>query len=321
MVISVERLSKEADATGFRPDVQEKVILLIELLNAFAGDEFLGPRIALKGGTALNLFQFNLPRLSVDLDLNYVGPSDVEAMKAERTKVEGLIVELCRQHGFKIKREPGQHAGGRYKLGYESALGSTQNLQVDINFMYRLPLFPLVRRNSFAVGSYAAVNIPIMFYDELVAGKLRAFFSRTVSRDLFDVDQLFNGGLDVSKINTRLAFVLYGAMNPKDLRHIKIDDIKVSVQELKEKLLPVLRVKTVKELGSLEEFGKQIVTRCKDRLDILLPLTDKECEFIRIVREEGKIEPVLLTADRNLQAIILEHPALKWRVFQEQNRQ
>jgi hypothetical protein len=51
-------------------------------------------------------------------------------MKAERPKVEGLLVEICRQHGFKIKLEPGQHAGGKYKLGYDSALGSTQNLQV-----------------------------------------------------------------------------------------------------------------------------------------------------------------------------------------------
>lgn len=68
MVISIELLSKEAEATGFRPDVQEKVILLIELLNAFVSDEFLSTRIALKGGTALNLFQFNLPRLSVDIE-------------------------------------------------------------------------------------------------------------------------------------------------------------------------------------------------------------------------------------------------------------
>src|ERR1039458_5226610 len=111
MVISVELLSKEADATGFRPDVQEKVILLIELLNGFAKDEFLGSRIALKGGTALNLFEFNVPRLSVDIDLNYVGHSDLEAMKAERPKVEGLLVQICRQHGFRIKLEPGQHAG------------------------------------------------------------------------------------------------------------------------------------------------------------------------------------------------------------------
>ena len=90
--------------------------------------------------------------------------------------------------------------------------------------------------------------------------------------------------------------------------------------ELKEKLVPVLRVKTVKELGPLDEFGKQIVKRCKDRLRTLLPLTDKEAEFIRLVREDGKIEPALLTADSTLQAIISDHPALKWRVFQERNR-
>ncbi|MFN2188831.1 MAG: nucleotidyl transferase AbiEii/AbiGii toxin family protein, partial [Candidatus Promineifilaceae bacterium] len=36
----------------------------------------MGPRVALKGGTTLNLFVFDVPQLSVDIDVNYVGAAD-----------------------------------------------------------------------------------------------------------------------------------------------------------------------------------------------------------------------------------------------------
>jgi hypothetical protein len=58
MRVSAERLSAEAGATGFRPDVLEKVIHLLNLLDAFQNHPFLKGKFALKGGTALNLFVF-----------------------------------------------------------------------------------------------------------------------------------------------------------------------------------------------------------------------------------------------------------------------
>ena len=73
MRISPQKLSAEAESTGFRPDLLEKVAHLLGLLNAMQSHPFLKGKLALKGGTALNLFVFNVPRLSVDIDLNYVG--------------------------------------------------------------------------------------------------------------------------------------------------------------------------------------------------------------------------------------------------------
>src|SRR3990167_2752389 len=72
MNISKETLLAESNRAGFRAEILEKVIRLIDLLNAFSNDIFLKSRIALKGGTALNLFYFDLPRLSVDIDLNFI---------------------------------------------------------------------------------------------------------------------------------------------------------------------------------------------------------------------------------------------------------
>ncbi len=76
MNISQERLRAEAAGTDFRPEILEKSLRLLSLLETFFQHPFLKGRFTLKGGTALNLFLFDVPRLSVDADLNYIGASE-----------------------------------------------------------------------------------------------------------------------------------------------------------------------------------------------------------------------------------------------------
>ena len=85
---------KEKTNSGYRQEIIEKVVWLIELLNAIASDSYLSTRFALKGGTALNLFHFDLPRLSVDADLNYIGAVDRSTMLEERPEIENRIKNL-----------------------------------------------------------------------------------------------------------------------------------------------------------------------------------------------------------------------------------
>jgi predicted nucleotidyltransferase component of viral defense system len=70
MKISKEKLQQEAAVSGFKMEHLEKVFILMDLLKDFSSFLQLKEKFALKGGTALNLFFFNLPRLSVDIDLN-----------------------------------------------------------------------------------------------------------------------------------------------------------------------------------------------------------------------------------------------------------
>lgn len=91
MVLSRERLAAESASTGFRPEILEKVAYLLALLEGFNRHPFLKGKLALKGGTALNLFLFDVPRLSIDIDLNYIGAVDREAMLAERPRIEEAI--------------------------------------------------------------------------------------------------------------------------------------------------------------------------------------------------------------------------------------
>ena len=97
MRLSRERLQREATATGFRVEILEKVAQLLGLLDGFNRHPYLKGRLALKGGTALNLFVFDVPRLSIDIDLNYVGQLDRAAMLAERPEIERAIKAVLRR--------------------------------------------------------------------------------------------------------------------------------------------------------------------------------------------------------------------------------
>ena len=84
MKLDTAYVKRIAEATGFDPVQLEKVIRLRQLLIEFRKHPFLRERLVLKGGTAVNLFYLELARLSVDIDLNYIGQLGREEMQRER---------------------------------------------------------------------------------------------------------------------------------------------------------------------------------------------------------------------------------------------
>lgn len=310
MKISSQRLLQESEATGFRPEILEKAIHLLNLLTGFNQHPFLRDRVALKGGTALNLFILDLPRLSVDIDLNYVGAVDVSAMQSERPRLEEAITAVCSREGLIVARSPGdEHAGGRFVLRYESALGGGGNLKLDINYMFRQPLWPVRRMDSYAHGTIGAVDIACVDIHELAAGKLAALLARHASRDLFDAHQLLTTQqFDIGRL--RLAFVVYGALNRKDWRTVSAGDVGFSPNEIKNELIPVLRRTAA---GDLPELMPRLVDDVRDKLAMVLPLSDGESRFLSQLLDEGIIAPALLTDDHELGERIRNHPGLSWK--------
>jgi len=222
MKISREKLTSEAQATGFRPEVLEKVIHLLNLLEGFNSHPFLKGRWALKGGTALNLFLFDVPRLSVDIDLNYVGAVDSETMMAERPKIE------------------------------------------------------------------------------------QALLARQASRDLFDAHQLLTkSSLDREKL--RLGFVLYGGMNRKDWRTVKVEDVGYDPRELENQLLPIVRPEFLAEKKS-GDWAERMIAECRRGLEVVLPMNANEIAFLDSLLDHGRIEPERLTADPAMTDRIKSHP-------------
>jgi len=73
-------LGKKAKELGFMRDTLEKVTRLADILEYFNTNPILKDNLALKGGTAINLTIFNLPRLSVDIDMDYLITNNREEM-------------------------------------------------------------------------------------------------------------------------------------------------------------------------------------------------------------------------------------------------
>ena len=310
MRLSRERLLKEAAATGFRPESLEKVIQLVGLLNVFQRHPYLRDRLALKGGTALNLFVFDLPRLSVDIDLNYVRTADREQMQEERPLLEASLIEVFEQEGFTVRKAPTDHAGGKWQLRYAGALGGGANLEVDLNYMFRVPLWPVLRQNSHLVGSFLAEGIPVVDKHELAAGKLIALLDRKASRDLFDAHALLTKtSLDSERL--RIAFVVYGAMSRNlDLRSVNPNHLTFDASELHRMLLPLLRGE-----GRDQSWTTTLLEQCQKALGILFPLWEGERTFLDALLERGSIEPEHLTSDIALAESIRVHPLLHWKAL------
>lgn len=80
-------LGRQAKGLGFVRDTLEKVCRLADVLAFMEKDPLLSDSLALKGGTAINLTIFDLPRLSVDIDLDFSKEVEREAMLEERKKI------------------------------------------------------------------------------------------------------------------------------------------------------------------------------------------------------------------------------------------
>lgn len=314
MRFSSSEITSISESTGFREDMVEKVLQVLHLLNSLNSHPYLKGKWVLKGGTALNMFIFDLPRLSVDIDLNYIGSLDRDEMLKDRPQIEQAIQAVFSREGFTIRKQPSEHAGGKWRLNYESLSGQSGNLEVDVNFMFRKPLWGVRFIDSCALGEHVAENIAVLDSHELAAGKLSALFARKQARDLFDCYQILKSDtLQFDRLRT--AFVVYGAMNRKDWRLISEEDLDFDAAELAKQLIPTLHLKKRYGRHEASEFGERLLQGCKENLSAVLPYTNAERQFLDLLLEQGEIDATLLTADKTLQQSIEVQPLLKWKAL------
>ncbi len=312
MRVSIEKLEAEAEATDFRVDMLAKVVQLMGVLRGIRDHPFLKGRLALKGGTALNLFVFEVPRLSVDIDLNYVGAGSREGMLGERPRVDQALAAVFGREDLVVRRAPVEHAGGKWWLRYTHPPGRGGSLEVDVNYMYRVPLWPVSTVDSHRVGSWSVRRIPVVDTHELVAGKLCALLSRNRARDLYDSRLALSMGVPTTGFDPpgdavqyeschglldlellRIAFVVYGAMARRDWRRV--------------------RERPAPGKGEAEEYGRQLVDDCRGALSAVLPLRDNEVAFLDLLLDRGEIDGSILTGDRALADRIQAQTLLRWK--------
>ncbi|MDR1712825.1 MAG: nucleotidyl transferase AbiEii/AbiGii toxin family protein [Coriobacteriales bacterium] len=176
------------DLSGFNPSVANKVKRLAIILSSITRHPFLMSRVCLHGGTAINLFLLSAPRLSVDIDLNYIGTVDYEEMWDERPAVEEAVMEIALEQGYAVTIGKQEHAGMSFKLRYEDQYGA-DFIKIDLDYLNRSPLLSPEIRQIVLDGQVMAAILTNSAI-ELIGGKLKALLSRVVPRDLYDICRL-----------------------------------------------------------------------------------------------------------------------------------
>lgn len=132
---------------------------LSEFLNLFNTHAELKGKYVLKGGTAINLCLFDLPRLWVDIDFNFNGEYNKEQMEEIRLLHKKIISEQAALNGYVVSpKSRFTFTLDSYFLQYRNAAGGNDNLKLELNYSNRIQLLtPLVYKTSSLVVSSVEV--------------------------------------------------------------------------------------------------------------------------------------------------------------------
>jgi predicted nucleotidyltransferase component of viral defense system len=172
--------------------MNQNYIDTVRLLLAIAPAVFASGRFALKGGTALNLFVQEMPRLSVDIDLVFVDhrPGRQAALQAIALELAGVQAALAGK-GYRAHL-PANAEGDDVKLMVSNG---TAQVKVEVNFVFRGTALPVETRSIVATAQdlfTTALAVPVLATAELYGGKLVAAMDRQHPRDIFDVMQMLD---------------------------------------------------------------------------------------------------------------------------------
>ncbi len=188
-------------------------------LVAAAPHIFFDDTFALKGGTAINLFFRDMPRLSVDLDLDLVLPDHTLQWEAARKRIDRSLAESRKRlqaAGFQVAAAGKDVEETRLQLARSNIL-----VKVEVNFVMRGTVNPIAAMPLTQVASdmlLAEVEIPVVSREDVYGGKLVAALDRQHPRDLFDVMQLFDHEGITPGI--RRAFVVYLASHNRPIHEV-----------------------------------------------------------------------------------------------------
>jgi len=167
-----------------------QVELVVRVLPLVAAE----PCFALKGGTAINLFVCDFPRLSVDIDLTYLPLDNRDDALGAIEDGLGRIADDIRRviQGAKVTAAAGE--AGRVQRLLIAAGGVS--IKVEVSPVLRGSVMPAVQMaiSDPVADQFGYVETQVLAANELYAGKLIAALDRQHPRDLFDVMQLLAGG-------------------------------------------------------------------------------------------------------------------------------
>jgi len=310
----MDEMTPQVTLAEFQPTTIDKVKRLLELLEEIERHPRLKGKLSMHGGTAINLFMLDVPRLSVDLDLSYVGKIERDEMLEERPYIEQALREVAEVLGYSVTGGEDDHAGRSLMLNYRGIWGH-DHVKIDIVYLNRSPLLPVHKRPCVLMPSLEVT----MFVDyELIGGKVKAFFERVKVRDLYDVANLnrllrkrFES--DVSEEELAHQIILYyasiSARFPNAFEGRAKERFAHCEDELQQSLYPMLRQNIEKPtLGSMIEEAERFIT------DFVLPRTDNERLYLERFAQ-GVYEPTLLFGNAKIAVAASLSPEAQWKLL------
>lgn len=293
-------LEKVARETGFIRDNLEKVIRLSNILEFLVSDDNLKGKVVLKGGTAINLTVFDMPRLSVDIDLDYCCNSDKDTMMADRAVIGQEILGHIKN----------THALDSWVFSYLNAGGNKDNIKIEINYMMRTHILePRTRKTS--VPFIDEVDVYALSPLELFGSKIKALIERAAPRDMYDVNRMIRENIfkvdQMDMLRKIVVFYLAVGGKNKPTKEYSFERIQnIKFPQIRSALIPVLK-KT--EKFDFEEAKANVISF----LSKLLILGNAEKDFIESFNQ-GEYKPELLFEDGEVIERIKEHPMALWKI-------
>ncbi|SQL91082.1 nucleotidyl transferase AbiEii/AbiGii toxin family protein [Escherichia coli] len=238
-----------------------QVALLVRALPWVANESCF----ALKGGTAINLFIHDFPRLSVDIDLAWIPLESREvALPNVREALTRIAAELEAQTGIRAVLQNHNPDEMRIIVTTDDA-----QIKIEVSPVARGTLYPPQERDI--VGAveeeFGFAALPVVSLPDLYGGKLCAALDRQHPRDFYDVKMLLDTqGIDRSIFNGFIVYLLSHnrplseVLNPrwKDITEPFQNEFsgmtfeEVSLEELKE--VPERMLSTLKTHFTQQDF-------------------------------------------------------------------
>ena len=293
----------------FIRDNMEKVVRLCTVLEHINSDSALSQSLALKGGTAINLLVTQVPRLSVDIDMDFTENCDRPTMLRQRKAITERIQSFMFANAYRLMpRSKSPFSVDSFVFQYTNAIGNLDNIKIEINYSMRCHLLPM-EYHEIQLSPFSEVKVRSLALVELYASKIKALLERGAARDLFDVHNMIQNQVidDLQKPLLRKGVVFYTVVggNKKPSVPYSLEAIeRIQFKQIRTTLLPVLKKGTFYDL----EAVKQSVC---EYLAALLDLTDSERRFIEHFNA-NEYRPELLFEDETVDRI-RNHPMAIWK--------
>ena len=305
-------MGRRAAENGFQRDVFEKVYRLKETLRFLNTEPILKEHLLLKGGTAINLTIFDLPRLSVDIDLDYIPNDSRENMLKMRKEISAQLKDYMESEGYFL----GTGSRKSYSLDafhfqYVNSSGNRDMIKIEINYSLRAHVLEADTRKITTNAFGQPLEIMTVSPMEIFAAKANALMSRAAARDLYDFNNFVQSKLFLEqKSMLRKVIIFYASVSAEEInKSFDTSGINgITFRKIKRDLFPMLKKEEVRNHFDLDQY-KDIA---KTYIDEFMQVTDSEREYMNCF-EKGIYAPELLFEDKVVIERVKNHPMILWK--------